>query len=458
MKVQRLAAILVLDIVGYSARMAEDRAAALADAQRVLSGTVRPEIRNRGGRIVKLTGDGAVAAFASASAAIGAAVAIQRGLRGDPLTLRAGVHAGDVIERDGDLFGEALNVAARLEAAAEPGGALVSQLAAELAGPAACAGFRPAGPLRLHNVRQPIETLALDLERQGAEAEYARLAGAQQIRFARSRDGTRLAWTAVGEGAPIVKAPNWVQHLERDWDMPNAQSLALLASLGRLVRFDSRGNGLSDPEPGPITLESLTDDLEAVFDAAGIERAPVYALSQGCAVAISFAVRRPERVSALVLWGSFAMGRAIRPDPLAREVAQALNAMARVGWHAEYPSVRDHFAQMIYPDLAPADQRAFAEIMRAAITPENFVATREGVDGLDVRDRLGAVACPTLVLHARDEQVHPIAQGQMVASGIPGARFVALPSRSHLLSRFDPAWPQAAEEIRRFLAHPAEAP
>ena len=448
---RRIAAILALDAAGYTARMAADREATLADLRRVLRDAVRPALAAEGGRVVKLTGDGALAEFPSAAGAILAAAAIQRELQGDPVRLRAGVHVGDVSVEDGDVFGDAVNIAARLEAAAPEGGVLVSRTAAEMAGGGLGLALRSVGALRLKGVPRPVEALALDLDGARREADPRRLAASQRIRFATSTDGVRLAWTAVGEGPTLVKAPNWITHLEEDWRSINAGWMGDLAARRRLLRFDQRGNGLSDRGAVEVTLERLADDLEVVLDAAEVARAPIVAQSQGCAIACAFAARRPERVAGLVLIGGFAQGVHVRSEPKHSELIASLDAMGRLGWDGEYPSIRDHFARMVSPDASREDLAETADYMRRSIAAEDFGPFRDAIGRLDAIDVLPRVACPALVLHATGDRLHPPEQGRRLAAGIPDARFVALDTRNHVMPVYDPAWPVARAEIDAFL-------
>lgn len=455
---RRIAAILALDAAGSTARLAADAAGALADLNRVFRHVVRPALRAEGGRVVKLTGDGALAEFPSAAGAILAAAAIQRGLTGDRVRLRAGVHVGDVTLANGDLFGDAVNIAARLQAAAPDGGALVSRAALDMAGGGLGVTFRPMGALRLKGVPRPVEALAIDLDAAGREAEIHRLAGAQRIRFATAADGVHLAWTATGAGPTLVKAPNWIGHLEDDWRSLNAGWMADLAARRRLVRFDQRGNGLSDRGAVALSLELFAGDLEAVFDAAEVARAPIVAFSQGCPIACAFAARRPGRVSGLVLIGGFAQGAHVRSEPRHSELIAALDAMGRIGWDGGRPSIRDHFARILAPDAAPDDHETYADFMRAAISAENFGRFREAVGRLDVTALLPRVACPALVLHGVGDRLQPVEQGRRLAAGIPDARFVALDTRNHIMPAYDPAWPVALAEIDAFLASLDGAP
>lgn len=451
---RRIAVVLALDVVGYSAMMEADAAAAVRALNRVFREIVRPIVERGGGRVIKLTGDGALIDFAAAADAIGAAHRIQCALREDQIRLRAGVHAGDVTVSEGDLFGDAINIASRLQAAARPGDGLVSAIVVDLAGGGLGddIALKREGRLRLKGLSRPVEALSLDIDGVRRDATRARLQAAQQIRFAQARDRARLAWASVGEGPVLVKAPNWISHLELDWRTINAGWISDLAARRRLIRFDQRGNGLSDRDVDEISLNRFVDDLEAVFDAAGIERAPLFCISQGGAVAAAFAARRPERVSGLIAIGAFRQGAAARAEPRSEELRAAQDAMARVGWDDGFPSIRDHFARVLSPEAAPDDQRVYAEAMRETITAETFPRFRDVIAHVDVTDILPRVQCPALVLHATGDRMHPLEQGRSFAAGIPNGRFVALASQNHVMPTYDPAWPLALREIDAFLA------
>ncbi len=448
---RRIAAILSLDVVGYTARMATDSSATLADLQRVLRDVVRPAVRDRGGRIVKLMGDGALVEFATAVDAIAAAESILRTLKDDAVQLRAGVHVGDVTINETDIFGDAVNVASRLEASAPAGGALVSRTAVDVAGGGLETALKPEGALRLKGLPRPVEAMSIDLEGDERKADLARLAANQDIRFATSADGTRLAWTTTGEGPLLVKAPNWIQHLEYDWSIALNGWLPQLSACYRLVRFDARCNGLSDREVADISFERFVDDLEAVFDAAQIERAPVFAYSFGCTVAAAFAARRPDRVSGLILMSGFVEGLERRGQTRDANFQAALVTMSHEGWNDDYPSVRDHFAQAFTPEASPDDQRTFAEFMRAAIHAKDFLRIGDPVGSVEISELLPRVSCPALVMHASRERMHGAEQGRRLAAGIPNARFVGLDSANNLMPVYDSAWPTALREIKPFL-------
>jgi pimeloyl-ACP methyl ester carboxylesterase len=272
------------------------------------------------------------------------------------------------------------------------------------------------------------------------------------VRFCKSKDDQGLAWASVGDGPEIVKAPNWIGHLELDWRHPGlAHLFDSLSARRRLVYFDARGNGLSDWEMETISFDLMVDDLECVFNAASIDRAPILALSQGCAIAAAFAARAPERVSAIVMMGGFPVGRAKRKSKKDQERAKALQAMMTSGWDDEYPSLRDLIAETIIPGASREDQRRYAEDMRDMISPENLGRYREVIDNLDVTSLLPEVQTPCLVMHSKGDRMQPIEQGRKLAAGIRNARFIVYESNNHVLTENDPCWPLAEREIHTFL-------
>jgi pimeloyl-ACP methyl ester carboxylesterase/DNA-binding SARP family transcriptional activator len=276
--------------------------------------------------------------------------------------------------------------------------------------------------------------------------------GRQTIGFCRAADGVRIAYAAVGEGPPLVKAANWLNHLERDWDSPIwGATFAGLARRHRLIRYDERGNGLSDWDAQDISLEAFVRDLESVVDKLVLDRFPLLGMSQGCAVSIAYAVRHPERVSALILIGGYAAGWRIAASDAERETREAVMTLTRHGWGTSNPAYRHIFSQTFMPDAPPESLAWFDELQRVTTSPENAARFQDAFGDIDVRHLLGQVATPTLVLHARGDLRIPLAQGRHLAVEIPNARFVTLESRSHIILETEPAWSVMMREIDDFL-------
>jgi pimeloyl-ACP methyl ester carboxylesterase/DNA-binding winged helix-turn-helix (wHTH) protein len=275
----------------------------------------------------------------------------------------------------------------------------------------------------------------------------------QEILFCTSGNDVRIAYAKVGQGPPLIKAGNWLNHLEYDWESPVwSHLLKWMASDHQLIRYDARGNGLSDWDVQDISFDAFVRDLEAVVEAAGHKRFALFGASQGCAVSIAYAVKHPERVSKLVLYGGFARGRRLRGDPLDIEQADAMITLMRTGWGAENPAFRQVFTSLFVPGGTPEQVRWFNDLQRNSTSPENAVRIRLVSDYMDVRKLLPLVKAPTLVLHCHDDAVQPFEEGRILAAGIPGARFVGLEGQNHLILETDPGWRRFQEEIAAFLA------
>ena len=274
----------------------------------------------------------------------------------------------------------------------------------------------------------------------------------QEIRFCTASDGIRIAYAEVGAGPPLLKTANWLNHLESDWQSPIwSHLLHALAAEHRLIRYDARGNGLSDWHVDDISFDAFVRDLESVVEAAGLERFPLLGISQGCAVSVAYAVRHPERVSHLVLYGGFARGRRKRGSASEIEQADAVLTLMRHGWGRENPAFRQIFTTQFVPGGTPEQMRWFNDLQKNTASAENAIRIRLASENIDVVDLLPRVRVPTLVLHCRDDAAQPFEEGRRLAAGIPGAHFVALEGRNHLLLENDPGVSQFLDEVRRFL-------
>ena len=314
---RKLAAIMAVDVVGYSRLMSEDEAGT-AKAVREHRRAAVPIVAGLGGRVVKTMGDGLLLEFPSIVAAVECAVTIQNMMLernlGTPearrITYRIGVHLGDVLIDGDDILGEGVNIAARLESICEPGGVSVSRAVYDQISGKLALGFRTLGLQKLKNIAKPVEVFAIDYLDKADDAHTPDDANvAQMVKYCRAPDGVRLAYAISGSGPPLVKSGNWLNHLEYDWESPIWRHV--LRGLSRshtLIRYDARGNGMSDWDVDALSLDAWVTDLETVVDAVGIERFPLLGISQGGAVAVAYAVRRPERVSHLILYGAFALG------------------------------------------------------------------------------------------------------------------------------------------------------
>ena len=183
-----------------------------------------------------------------------------------------------------------------------------------------------------------------------------------------------------------------------------------------------------------------------------VERFALFGLSQGCAVAIAYAVRHPERVSQLLLYGGYAQGRYKRARSAAeKEQYAAMMTLMRLGWGQENPAFRQLFTSQFIPGATKAQEDWFNELQRITVGPEAAVRLSEANADIDVTALLPQVQAPTLVMHARDDVVVPFELGRRMAAGIPGARFVPLEGRNHLFLETEPAFGQFLEQIWPFL-------
>nr|WP_070959903.1 alpha/beta fold hydrolase [Hyphomonas sp. Mor2] len=275
----------------------------------------------------------------------------------------------------------------------------------------------------------------------------------QDIRFCHSHDGTKIAFARSGEGPPLIKTANWLNHLEYDWQSPVWNHVFTDMMKGRtLLRYDARGNGLSDWDVSDFSFERQVEDLEAVIDATGVDRFPLFGISQGCAVSVAYAVRHPERVTKLVLLGGYARGWRLADSAKMLEETEAMGTLIRSGWGRNNPAFRQMFTTLFMPDAPPQNQDWFNELQRMTTSPENAANLLDALGNVDVRSLLKDVQAQTLVVHCRGDMRVPLASGQELAAGIPGARFMTLESNNHVMPESDPAWAKFSSAMNAFLS------
>ncbi len=465
---RRLAAILAADMVGYSRLMEADEGGTIARQKTHRRDLIDPKIAEYHGRIVKTTGDGMLVEFASVVDAVECAAEIQQAMAlreadvpdAQRIRYRLGINLGDIVIDGDDVFGDGVNVAARLETSAEPGGLNISDIVYQSIEGKLHLAFDDLGGQSFKNIKKPVHVWrwrAADQAPKGA-ADAALDAATQDIRFCTAPDGVQIAYTTVGQGPPLVKAPNWMNHLEYDWQSPIWRHfLRGLARDHTLVRFDQRANGLSDWTVEDISFESFVRDMETVVDALGLKRFPLLGISQGCAISIAYAVRHPERVERLVLYGGFARGALRHGSQADRAQAEAMITLIRHGWGQDNPAFRQLFTSAFVPGGTREQMDWFNELQRVCISPENAARIREATGNIEITDLLPKVAVPTLVLHCRHDGIVPFDEGRRMAAMIPGARFVPLEGRNHLMLENEPAWPRFLEEVRTFLGADSKA-
>ncbi|MET0577475.1 MAG: alpha/beta fold hydrolase, partial [Ilumatobacteraceae bacterium] len=275
----------------------------------------------------------------------------------------------------------------------------------------------------------------------------------QQVRFCHAVDGLRLAYAITGQGPPLVKAANWLTHLEYDWESSLWRHwLGALTARYRLLRYDERGCGLSDWNTTSFTLDAWVDDLATVIDAAGYERFPLLGVSQGAAVAVEYAARHPERVTALLLYGGYVHGPVARArTDEERRAADLLPHLAELGWGTDESSFRQVFTSRFMPGASRAQWDEFNELERRSTSPLNAARFMRGFASIDVTEAAQRVACPTLVVHVRGDRMPPLHEGRLLASLVPGGRFVSLEGDNHILLEHEPAWARFLAEMDEFL-------
>jgi class 3 adenylate cyclase/pimeloyl-ACP methyl ester carboxylesterase len=459
---RRLAAILAADIAGYSRLMGEDESATVRDLKRHQA-VILPMIDRYGGRVIDTAGDGILAEFPSVIGAAECAVEIQAVMMARNASVpehrrmlfRIGINLGDVIHDEDRIYGDGINVAARLEDIAEPGGICISRQVFDQVNRAVKADFQALGPRTFKNIAREVDVFSITPPDRGRQSGATAAAGAlkQEIHFCSAADGVQLAYSIIGQGPPLVKTGNWITHLEYDLESPIWRHLYReLAKSFTLIRYDARGNGLSDRTVENISFDAFVDDVEAVVEAAQVERFALFGISQGCAVAIAYAVRHPERVSKLVLYGGYPTGRNKRAVSAAeKEEEAAMLTLMRLGWGKENAAFRQLFTSQFIPGATKEQADWYTELQRISVSPDVAARYANATGDIDVTALLSRVSVSTLVMHARDDAREPFDAGRRMAAGIPGARFVPLLGRYNLFLDNEPAFEQLLSHTRSFL-------
>jgi pimeloyl-ACP methyl ester carboxylesterase/DNA-binding CsgD family transcriptional regulator len=278
----------------------------------------------------------------------------------------------------------------------------------------------------------------------------------QQVRFCNSSDGARIAYALSGRGAPLVLSATWLSHLEHQWrSLAWRPWLEHFSREHELLRYDLRGTGLSDRSFTNVSLDTWVEDLTRVVDAAGFDRFPLLGVCQGGPIAIEYAARHSERVSHLVLYGSYARGMLMRTDqPPEPAKARVLIEMAQLGWGRENHAFMQVWASLFQPGGGIDHLRSWTELQRQAISAEDVCSFMNTTFHVDVREAARRVKCPTLVIHATGDRVAPVEEGRLLGGLIPGARFIELDSENHMPLPEEPAWADFFEQVQDFLRTP----
>ena len=418
--------------------------------------------------------------FASVVDAVALAVNVQRemlarnaGIPEDKqIVFRIGINVGDIIIDGDDIFGDGVNIAARLEALCDPGGVFISRAANDQIRDKLSLAFADLGEQTVKNIARAVGVYGLaakdiralefvaapDVSESPAKEEVA--IDEQEIHFCQTKDGVQLAYAKTGKGPALVKTGNWLTHLDFDFESPIWKHLYRELSRDHtLIRYDARGNGLSDRDVSDVSFDHFVDDLEAVVNAAGIGRFALFGVSQGCAVSIAYAVRHPERVTRLVLLGGYAVGWKRRARTQAeKDAGEAMLTLLRLGWGQENPSFRQLFTSQFIPGGTKEQADWFNEMQRVSASPEDAARNLLAAGDADITALLSKVNVPTLVMHSRHDARVPFEAGRRMAAGIPGARFVPLESRNHLILEDEPAFGRFLDELKSFMMPDIAAP
>jgi class 3 adenylate cyclase/pimeloyl-ACP methyl ester carboxylesterase len=495
---RRLLAILFTDIVGYTAMLGKSEAKGIEarDEHRRLIQTLAAQFH---GRFVDESGDASLAIFPSAIDAVKCAMAVQAVLAADPVfQVRAGIHVGDVVEHDGRLIGDGINVASRLPALAQPGGIVATtQVVEHLRNQNI--GSTTLGAQTLKNVDHPVEVFSVGA---GVAAAPRRISGGRiafiaalaaaalfavwvflldgnedlmvagyrmglidmgaydvaehEIAFTDAEDGVRIAYATAGNpnGSPVVIVLGWATHLEEGLGVLNPFVQGLLDD-HRVIVYDGRGTGLSDRNVEDVSLDAKVRDLEAVVDAADIQRFGIVAVSAGGPTSVAYTVNHPERVTRIAFYGSFLWLGGV-PGHL--EMWRTFPALVRASWGSDNPVFRQLFTNLFFPDADDLMRRMFNEFQRVAMTPDDAANFITSLNDTDTRALAPQVAVPVLVVHRRGDQVVPYGLGRDIAARIPGAKLSGMEGNNHAPSYEErEAVEELAALLRDFFAHDAAA-
>lgn len=275
----------------------------------------------------------------------------------------------------------------------------------------------------------------------------------QAISFCSARDDCRIAIASTGKGPPLLRAAHWLSHVEYDLESPVWRPwVRELSKRHTYIRYDQRGCGLSDRDVTEFSVDAWVSDLEAVVDSLGLERFPLLGMSQGGAIAVTYAMRNPDKVSRLVLVGAYARGLLRRGRGEAERLeAETLENLIRIGWGRDNRAFRQVFTNLFIPGGTPEQHRWWSDLERLTATPENAARTLRAFHEVDVTDAAARLRVPTLAMHARGDARIPFEEGRVLAGLIQGARFVPLESDNHVLLETEPAWPVFLSELYNFL-------
>ena len=460
---RKLLAVVAADMLGFSRLVENDEINILSRQKEYFNEIIKPEIKKFYGEIIKTTGDGFLATFVSSLDAVESTTNIQKIINFREKTqsndkriwYRIGINIGDVVLDDGDIFGNSVNIASRLESIADAGDVCITSEIFQNIKNLKSFDISHLGEQHLKNISQKVDVYKIKINHeeynQNKENELLTEAN-QEIRYCSSKDNTIIAYAKLGNGPPLLKAPNFMSSLEHDWRSPIWMHLyRFLAEGNTLVRFDQRGNGSSDLDPLEITFNSFVEDMEAVVNESKIDKFPILGVSQGCAVSIAYAIRNPNKVSHLILIGGFSRGKGQRGDPSYEEKSKMEQTMILSGWEDENPAFRQYFTTSMIPEGSKEQMDSFNNIMKITTSAKNAAKISSVNDQIDVSDILLKLEVPTLIFHCTDDARVPISEGKFMAANIKNSKFVPIKSKNHVLLETEQGWDLFKEEVTKFL-------
>lgn len=426
---RKLAAIFSADVKGYSRLMEEN------EIETIRTLTTYREImanfiKQHKGRVVDAPGDNLLAEFASVVEAVQCAIEIQKELKlknaelpeNRRMEFRIGINLGDVIEEGERIYGDGVNVTARVQSLADGGGICISGTAFDQVENKLGLGYEYLGEQTVKNIAKPVRVYRVLME-SGTFAPTEMIE--QHIKFCTTVDGVRIAYSMVGQGPFLVIPPGWVSHLQLQWEHPSARDYLEKGTRNQTFLFyDKHGCGLSERNRTEFTLESEVRPLEAVVDHLKLKRFGLFGFSQGGPIAIAYAVKYPRRVSHLILYDTYARGEAITTE----EFKKSFSPLIRSAWGVGSKTLADIFL----PGADASALKWFLRLQREAATAEMAAKLLDLTYSLDVTDLLPRLRVPTLVIHRRGDKAIPFHHGRELASLIPNARFVPLEGSIHI--------------------------
>lgn len=456
-----LVVILHCDIVGSTVLVTKDERLAHQRMQDLFC-RLSDVIESFGGVTSELRGDALLAKFERASDCVNAALSFQNANRAFNKNLhddikpeaRIGIALGEVVISDSTLTGAGVVLAQRLEQLADSGGVVIQGAVREALPERLPIQFNFLGEQELKGFENSVRAFSVsDRDHIATDTDDKDIGLVDQgpVLYCSSTDGASIAYTEVGSGVPILAVGSWMSHLEQDWENPLwAHYLRFLAKDYRLIRYDQRGNGMSDWDV-PMSFDLMVDDLSAVMDRIDDKKVTLFGPSQAASVSIAFAIKHPEKVAGLILYGAYSRGRCKRGNLEEQQESDALITFFKQNWGNDNPVARQMMTSMLMPDATQQQAVWFNQFQKACAPADNIAQLRKLYDNIDVSGLLPDIEIPTLVIHCTGDVIAPLSEGKLIASRIPGARLVTLDSNSHLVFEHESGFSRFIETVNGFM-------